>query len=64
MILIVSYSSVDQHLHKLVNEHFLVDNLGVSLLGTKLDSTENRRARQILESTSRRVAEVIEIGLL
>ena len=48
----------------MVKEHFLMDNLGVSPLGTKLESTENKRARQILESTTRRVTEGFETGLL
>lgn len=53
----VTYLGVDQQLHKLVKEHFLMQNLDLSPLRTKLKSTENKRARQILESTTRSVTE-------
>ncbi|XP_055604397.1 uncharacterized protein LOC129752651 [Uranotaenia lowii] len=50
-------------LHDLVKQSFTVENLGISFRGTS-ESDEDRRARNILEATTRRVGQRFETGLL
>ncbi len=52
-----------EDLHSLVKEHFKTENFGV--LPTALPRSKNdKRAQEILESTSRRIGEAWEVGLL
>ncbi|XP_065073988.1 uncharacterized protein LOC135698054 [Ochlerotatus camptorhynchus] len=60
----VSRMTEDRQLHDLVKQYFLTDSLGVTPLTTELESAEDKRARQILESTTRRVPGGFETGLV
>ncbi|XP_062713078.1 uncharacterized protein LOC134290086 [Aedes albopictus] len=56
--------SADESLHKLVNDYFAVESLGVNPL-PPLESSEDQRARQILmQSTKRTESGRFECGLL
>ncbi|XP_062698986.1 uncharacterized protein LOC134284260 [Aedes albopictus] len=53
----------DQELHDLVKHHFSLENVGVSASQTP-ESDEDRRARRILEETTKRTSQGFETGLL
>ncbi|XP_055604687.1 uncharacterized protein LOC129752921 [Uranotaenia lowii] len=59
-----SYIKEDHFLHDLVKEYIMVDNLGVVGNIPTLESREDKQAREILESTSRRIPGGFETGLL
>ncbi|XP_055589055.1 uncharacterized protein LOC129741356 [Uranotaenia lowii] len=54
----------DRFLHDLVKDYIMVDNLGVVGNIPTLESREDKQAREILESTSRRIPGGFETGLL
>lgn len=54
----------DDRLHEMVKESFSLDNLGIMSPVPTAESKENERARGILESTTKRVDDRFEIGLL
>ncbi|XP_055614144.1 uncharacterized protein LOC129760518 [Uranotaenia lowii] len=54
----------DRALYDLVKEYVMIDNLGVVPNTTSLESQEDRRARTLLESTTRRIPGGFETGLL
>ena len=53
----------DQDLHELVKRHFAVESVGVSA-DKGPEPEEDKRARNILESTTKRVSNKFETGLL
>ncbi|XP_038116718.1 uncharacterized protein LOC119768950 [Culex quinquefasciatus] len=53
----------DQELHDLVKRHFTVESIGVSA-DKGPESEEDKRARRILEETTKRVGDRFETGLL
>ncbi|XP_055643306.1 uncharacterized protein LOC129779701 [Toxorhynchites rutilus septentrionalis] len=54
---------VDRSLHELVKQYFTVENVGVSV-NQSPESNDDKRARAILEQTTRRVENGFETGLL
>ncbi|XP_029734329.2 uncharacterized protein LOC115269635 [Aedes albopictus] len=54
---------VDQDLHELVKQHFTVESIGVSA-DKGPESEEDKRARRILEETTKRISNRFETGLL
>ncbi|XP_062704459.1 uncharacterized protein LOC134286801 [Aedes albopictus] len=54
---------VDQDLHNLVQQHFSIESVGVSA-DKGPESEEDKRARRILEETTKRVSNRFETGLL
>lgn len=55
-------SKADKGLDELLKQHYQLEEIGVSPV--RLESDEDRRAREILEKTTRRVGERFETGLL
>ncbi|XP_058449077.1 uncharacterized protein LOC131429043 [Malaya genurostris] len=53
----------EDDLHELVKQYFSLENMGVSI-PQSIDTEENQRAKQILQSTTQRVGFRFEIGLL
>ncbi|XP_037024141.1 uncharacterized protein LOC119066028 [Bradysia coprophila] len=54
----------DNNLHQLVKDYFQSENLGVSIPNTLMESKENQRAREIMESTTSKRNGRYETGLL
>ncbi|XP_037943341.1 uncharacterized protein LOC119676179 [Teleopsis dalmanni] len=54
----------DIKLHQLVKEYFELDSLGIKNTSTLFESTEDSRARKILEDTVKNIGERYEVGLL
>ncbi|XP_055590276.1 uncharacterized protein LOC129742402 [Uranotaenia lowii] len=54
----------DRTLYELVKEYVMIDNIGVVVSPTTLESKEEQRARTLLESTTRRISGGFETGLL
>ncbi|KXJ71123.1 hypothetical protein RP20_CCG021397 [Aedes albopictus] len=55
-------SQVDQELNQMMQENFQLEAVGVSPI--RLESREDRKAREILERTAKRVGNRFEVGLL
>ncbi|XP_062557279.1 uncharacterized protein LOC134222152 [Armigeres subalbatus] len=53
----------DQDLHDLVNRYFAIESVGVSA-DKRPESEEDKRARRILEETTKRISNRFETGLL
>ncbi|XP_067634861.1 uncharacterized protein [Eurosta solidaginis] len=53
-----------QELHKLVSEYYSVDSFGICRTNIILESDDNRRARVILEETTKELDQKYEVGLL
>lgn len=58
-----SDGQADQDLHELVKRHFAIESIGVSAEKGP-ESEEDKRARNILEATTKRVSNRFETGLL
>ncbi|XP_062711689.1 uncharacterized protein LOC134289605 [Aedes albopictus] len=58
------WTNQDQELNQLVKNYVALDNAGITSPATLLESDEDRRARQILEATTRRISTGFETGLL
>ncbi|XP_055590411.1 uncharacterized protein LOC129742523 [Uranotaenia lowii] len=54
----------DEKLNEIIKQHIVIDNLGVRSTGIALESNEDKRAREILESTTRRIPGGFETGIL
>lgn len=54
----------DNELHNLVHDFFTTEEFGVKLPDKPIESNENIRARALLTSTTRRIGERFETGLL
>lgn len=58
------WTDPEQELNQLVRDYITLDNIGVKHPATPLESEEDKRARMLLESTTRRVDGGFETGLL
>ncbi|XP_062538818.1 uncharacterized protein LOC134207116 [Armigeres subalbatus] len=58
------WTNHDQELNQLVRNYVAVDNSGITSPIAHLESDEERRAREILETTTRRISTGFETGLL
>lgn len=60
----VKRTTKDQELHDLVKQYFLMDSLGITSTNVPLESVEDKRARSLLSSTTRRIPGGFETGIL
>ncbi|XP_062533440.1 uncharacterized protein LOC134202469 [Armigeres subalbatus] len=58
------WTDQEQELNQLVRDYITLDNAGVTHTTALLESDENKRARMLLETTTSRVGEAFETGLL
>ncbi|XP_055643357.1 uncharacterized protein LOC129779730 [Toxorhynchites rutilus septentrionalis] len=58
------WTDPEQELNQLVRDYITLDNTGVTSPSTLLESEEDKRARLLLESTTRRIEGGFETGLL
>lgn len=56
--------SSNEDLHALVKDFFSMDNFGVKILETSLESKYEKRARELLHTTTARIGDRYETGLL
>ncbi|XP_055585136.1 uncharacterized protein LOC129737987 [Uranotaenia lowii] len=59
-----SEQTEDEKLNEIIKQHIIIDNLGVRSTGIALESNEDKRARETLESTTRRIPGGFETGIL
>lgn len=54
----------DDTFHQMVKEFFCLENIGVNKMDKYLDSPDDRRSKEIMKNTTRRIGERYETGLL
>ncbi|XP_037047880.1 uncharacterized protein LOC119082466 [Bradysia coprophila] len=54
----------DENLHKLVERFFSIENFGVKAPEQTIEALSDKRARHLLESTTKRIGDKFETGLL
>ncbi|XP_067643433.1 uncharacterized protein [Eurosta solidaginis] len=63
-VLHVRQSQSLHELHRLVQEHYSVENFGVRSTNVVMESDDDRRARAILQNTTKEIGKKYEVGLL